>query len=443
MGIARPGREGQGVPTRMDSGEFIQWAAGGLILMRWAGQAWLDRLNQGHVRAQGGRVPEGLASVIDPETGRRSAEYTLARARLGQVDEAWSTAVLIAVLFSGILPWTWEHWVAGRAGSTAGAALWLIGVGFALSIPSIPLEWWAQFRLEERFGFNTTTPATWVADRLKGGTLAIALGFPLLWVVLRLFEAAGTRWWLWAWAFLSGFQLILMVVAPVLILPLFNRFTPLPEGPLRDRLMHLAERTGFAARTIQVVDGSRRSRHANAYFTGIGRYRKIALYDTLIEQLSPGELEAVLAHEIGHHRLGHIPRTLAASLGFSLAGFAALGWLGGKPEFPAAFGFSPDPGAAPVLLLFALISGTVSFWISPLFNLLSRKHEYEADAFARDAVGSPAPLVSALRKLAEKNLTNLHPHPWHSAFHHSHPTLLEREAALGKPGPTGRPHRQS
>ncbi len=421
----------------MDTGEFIQGLAGGLILLRWAGQTWLDRLNQAHVRAQGGRVPEGLAAVIDPETGRRSAEYTLARARLGQVDEAWSTAVLLAILFSGILPWTWNEWVAGHRGSSVAPALWLIGVGFALSLPSLPLEWWAQFRLEERFGFNTTTPGTWVADRLKGAGLALGLGFPMVWVLLRLFEAAGDRWWLWAWAVLTGFQLILMGVAPVLILPLFNRFTPLPDGPLRERLMDLARRTGFAARTIQVVDGSRRSRHANAYFTGIGRFRKIALYDTLIEQLSPDELEAVLAHEIGHHRLGHIPRTLVVSLGFSLGGFAALGWLAGRAEFTGAFGFPADAGAAPVLLLFALLSGTVSFWITPLFNVLSRRHEYQADAFAREAVGSPAPLVSALHKLAGKNLTNLHPHPWHSAFHHSHPTLLEREAALLRQGAPG------
>jgi STE24 endopeptidase len=229
---------------------------------------------------------------------------------------------------------------------------------------------------------------------------------------------------------LFGFQILILFLAPVLIMPLFNEFTPLPEGSLRDRLLQLGERTGFNARTIQVMDGSKRSRHANAFFTGFGRFRKIVLFDTLIAQLSEAELEAVLAHEIGHHRRRHIPQRLVWAGVSSLAGFALIGWLAAAPWFKTAFGFPAESGVAPALLLFALISPAVLFWSSPLGNLWSRRHEFEADRYAREAVGGPAPLIGALRKLSEKNLSNLNPHPWYSFFHYSHPTLVEREQAL-------------
>jgi STE24 endopeptidase len=299
-----------------------------------------------------------------------------------------------------------------------------------LSVPSIPLEWWAQFRLEARFGFNTTTLGTWMMDRVKGMMLAAVLGLPLLALILKLVEWMGALWWLWAWATLMGFQVLILFLAPVWIMPLFNKFTPLPEGSLRERLLGLGEKTGFNARTIQVMDGSRRSRHANAFFTGFGRFRKIVLYDTLITQLSEEELEAVLAHEIGHHRRRHILQRLAWSSVTSLAGFWVVGWLAARPGFAGAFGFGPDVGVAPSLLLFGLLSSPVLFWFSPLGNYWSRRHEYEADAYAKAAVGSAAPLMGALRKLSEKNLANLTPHPWYSTFHYSHPTLVEREAAL-------------
>ena len=234
---------------------------------------------------------------------------------------------------------------------------------------------------------------------------------------------------MWGFALLFSFQLLMMILYPKLIVPLFNKLTPLPAGDLRDRLMALGERTGFRASTIEVIDGSKRSGHSNAYFTGFGRFRRIVLFDTLVTQLTPQELEAVLAHEIGHYRCGHIPRLLALSAGMMFAGFAAIAWLAGSSWFNPAFGFPPAQ-LAPSFLLFGLLSGSVTFWFSPLGNLLSRRHEYEADAFAREAMGGPASLVSALRKLAQKNLTNLTPHPWFSGFHYSHPTLVEREAAL-------------
>jgi STE24 endopeptidase len=228
------------------------------------------------------------------------------------------------------------------------------------------------------------------------------------------------------------------VLAPVLILPLFNKLTPLPDGPLKARLDALARRTQFVAQGIQVMDGSRRSRHSNAFFTGFGRLRKIVLFDTLIDQLNETELEAVLAHEIGHYKCRHIPKMLIGSALASLAGFYAIAWLARTPDFAKAFGFSPPnlatsftaPSVAPVLLLFGLLAGTCTFWLSPIVHALSRRYEYQAGAFAREVMNDAQPLIGALRKLNEKNLSNLHPHPAYSRFYYSHPTLLEREAAL-------------
>jgi STE24 endopeptidase len=311
----------------------------------------------------------------------------------------------------------------------------LFAAGVAFSIPNLPFDWYAQFRLEERFGFNTTTTATWLLDRVKGMVLAFVLGYPALVLVLKVVEWAGAHWWVWAWAVVVAIQLLLMLLAPAFIMPLFNKFTPLPEGTLRERLFALAARTGFPTRSIDVMDGSKRSRHSNAFFTGFGRMRKIVLFDTLVSQLSEEELEAVLAHEIGHYKRRHIIKLLTFSIVGMLVAFAVIAWLAQREWFGAGFGFTQvvgfEPAAiAPTLLLFALLAGTVTFWTSPLASLWSRRFEYEADAFAREAMGRAEPLIGALRKLTEKNLSNLTPHPLYSGFYYSHPTLTERERAL-------------
>jgi STE24 endopeptidase len=307
-------------------------------------------------------------------------------------------------------------------------------VGFAMSLPGLPFDWYGQFRLEEKFGFNTTTQKTWWLDRLKGLLLAALLGYPLLVLILKIVEWTGDAWWLWAWGALLGFQLLMLVLAPVLILPLFNKFTPLPEGSLRERLLKLAERTRFVAKSIQVMDGSKRSRHSNAFFTGFGKFRKIVLFDTLISQLSEPELEAVLAHEIGHFKKKHIPKMLIFSAFTSLAGFYVVSVLANQEWFYRAFGFEATTKAttniAPALLLFTLLSGVVMFWFSPLAHWWSRRYEYQADAFAAGVMNEPNSLIGALRKLNEKNLSNLTPHPLYSGFYYSHPTLVERETAL-------------
>lgn len=416
--------------------EFFAFLVLGLLAARTAAQWVLESLNARHVRAHAGSVPTAFREMIDGPTYARSVDYTLARNRFAVVELFWGTLVLVGVLYSGGLPWAWQAWTAWAGSSAWAAASGLFLVGAALSLPGLPLDAWEQFRLEQRFGFNTTTPLTWCLDRVKSMALGAALGIPLLALLLSLVKWTGSAWWVWGWGALFAFQCVMLVVAPVVILPLFNKFTALPEGALRDRLLALAERTGFRARSIEVMDGSRRSRHANAFFTGLGGFRKIVLYDTLIAQMTEPEIEAVLAHEVGHFRLRHVPKLIAWSSVMTLAGFGVLAWLAGQSWFFTAFGFSA-PSMPVALLLFALLSDTVTFWISPLSHRLSRKFEYEADGFAAEAVGGAAPLISALRKLHEKNLSNLTPHPLYSGFHYSHPTLLERETALRALNPAG------
>jgi STE24 endopeptidase len=401
-----------------------------LILARAAGEVGLERLNARHVAANADALPQDLSEAVDAATHRQAVEYTLAKSRLAVAETGWDTALLLAVLWSGVLPRLWELVGPGLTDHAWGAAGFLFLVGAGFSAAGLPLAWYAQFLLEERFGFNRTKARTWWLDHLKGFLLGVALLWPLLALVLKLVEWTGPAWWLWAWAVVLGFQVVLAAIAPVVILPLFNRLTPLGEGPLRERLLALADRTRFAIRDLQVMDGSKRSSHSNAFFAGLGRLRRIVLFDTLIGQLSVDEVEAVVAHEIGHYRRRHVPKMLGAAAVGLLAVMAALGWLARQETFYAAFGFEGSHPAV-ATLLFGLLGGSVTFWVSPLLNRWSRRFEYEADAFAAATIGRPEPLVSALRKLFRENLSNLTPHPWYSAFHYSHPTLREREQALG------------
>jgi STE24 endopeptidase len=410
--------------------DWLVWLVAGAIVARLAGQLFLARLNAQEVERHRGAIPPAFQGVMDETAYRKSVEYTLAKIRFGHVEHLFEAILLALVLFSGVLPWMWRGWIE-LTGSTAAwsGALFLVVVMQLLSWPGLPLEWWAQFRLEERFGFNRSTLRLWVVDHLKGLVLTLAIGFPLLWLLLQFVHWVGDSWWFAAWAAFFAFQLVMIVVYPMWILPWFNKLTPLPEGELRTRLMALANRTGFRASTIQVMDGSRRSGHSNAFFTGFGRFRRIVLFDTLIQQLEPAELEAVLAHEIGHYKLGHIPRTLAVSAGLTLAAFWAVGWVAQTPEVLAPFGFVTSHVALALLLL-SLVGGVFTFWFSPVAHVFSRRHEYQADAFARRAMEAAEPMIAALRKLTCENLSNLTPHQLFSAFYYSHPTLAEREAAL-------------
>lgn len=406
-----------------------------LVLARAAAKLWLSRLNQRHVQTHAKEVPSAFRGIIDEATYRRSVDYTLAKARFGNVVDVFDAVVLIAVLFSGLLPWAFASFSAGLGTSIWSMAGFLFAAGVALSIPELPFAWYAQFRLEQRFGFNTMTMKTWVFDRVKGFFLVLLLGYPLLVLVLQLIEWTGANWWLWAAAVVIAFQFLLLLIAPALIMPLFNKFTPLPQGMLRDRLHALAQRTDFPTRSIEVMDGSKRSRHSNAFFTGFGRFRKIVLFDTLVAQLTELELESVLAHEIGHYKKRHVYKLLALSIAGVFVAFAVIGWLARQEWFYRAFGFAHHSGFAaanvtPAMLLFGFLAGTITFWLSPFTHLWSRRFEYESDAFARTTMGEAQSLVQALRKLSEKNLSNLTPHPLYSGFYYSHPTLLERERAL-------------
>lgn len=400
-----------------------------LLVARLVAQLVLESLNRAEVRRHAGRIPPALSGVMDESTFAKSTDYTLAKSRFGSFELIYETAVLAAVLFSGLLPWLWQRFDALAPGAAWSGALFLVGTMILLGLPSLPVSWWSQFRLEARFGFNKSSLGLWLMDQVKGTLLGLVIGFPLAWALLALVAKMGTLWWVWGFALLFGFQLLMLVLYPKLILPLFNKLTPLPEGDVRARLLALSDRTGFRAQTIEVMDGSKRSAHSNAFFTGFGRFRRIVLFDTLMNQLAQDELEAVLAHEIGHYKRGHIPKRLVTMALLQLAAFAAIAWLAQAPWFNTAFGL-PAGATAATFLLFGLMGGLATFWFSPIGNWVSRKHEYEADRFARDAMGGPASLSGALRKLSQKNLSNLTPHPLYSAVYYSHPTLVERERAL-------------
>ncbi len=400
-----------------------------LIFAKWATQIWLERLNAGNVRRHAGRIPDAFRTVVTEENYRKSVDYTLAKSRLHQIEATYDVIVLLLVLFSGLLPWSHKLFQEHFGTSVWADGGYLFAIAILLAIPGLPFAWYSQFRLEERFGFNTTTLKLWIMDRIKGMILALILGYPLLVLLMKMVSWAGSFWWIWAWGCMMFFQLLMLVIAPLWIMPLFNRFTPLPEGPLRDRLLALGERTGFHAKSIQVMDGSKRSRHSNAFFTGFKRFRKIVLFDTLIEQLAPEELEAVLAHEIGHYKKGHIPKMLAWSAISTLAGFFVIAVLLQREWVFAPFGFHSG-NIATAFLLFSLMGGLFTFWFSPMAHWWSRKYEYEADAYAAQTMREISSLTGALRKLNEKNLSNLTPHRFYSAFYYSHPTLIEREQAL-------------
>src|SRR6476646_5039998 len=304
-----------------------------LILARAIAELWLSRLNQRHVRAHANEVPPAFRAMVDEPTYRRSVDYTLAKSRFGEVVTLFDAVLLIGLLFSGVSPWAFGKFIAAFGTSVLAMGGFLFASGIALSIVSLPFAWYAQFKLEDRFGFNTTTVTTWVLDRLKGFLLAVLLGFPLLALVLKLIEWAGSNWWIWAAAVVIVFQLLLLLIAPAVIMPLFNKFTPLPEGSLRERLFALAQRTEFPTRNIEVMDGSKRSRHSNAFFTGFGRLRKIVLFDTLVAQLAEPELESVLAHEIGHYKKRHVFKLLAVFVAGVFVAFALIAWLASQAWF--------------------------------------------------------------------------------------------------------------
>lgn len=409
--------------------QTVQILAGAMLGLKLFAQLGLEWLDRREVQRHAAAPPEAFRGRMTGEAYQKSVAYSLALGRFGQWQKVWDVLVLVTVLFSGWLP-AFFRWFQVTLGSGAAVmAAFCILTTWLVSLADWPFEWWAQFKLEERFGFNTSTQRTWWTDQTKGSLLLLLLGFPLYWLFFKLVEWTGPSWWIWGWATTLAVQILLMAVFPILIMPWFNKFTPLPEGPLRDRLLALAERTRFPVRQIQVMDGSRRSKHSNAYFTGIGRFRKIVLFDTLIEQLEERELEAVLAHEIGHYKKKHLLLMLVGSAIGLLLSYYIIGWLAGSPWFYRAFGFTVG-SVAPAVMLCGFLGGVFTFWLSPIWNYVSRRHEYQADAYAARTLGESHSLITALRKMEEKNLSNPVSHRLYSLFYYSHPEPLDREQAL-------------
>jgi STE24 endopeptidase len=397
---------------------------------------WLASRQMRHVATHRGAVPTAYVGRITLEAHQKAADYTIAKLRLGLVDDAVGSALLVAWTLLGGLGWLnvqVRELVEPHAGAM-GYQLALVGafalVGWALELP---FALFSTFRLEQRFGFNKTTPALYAADTLKSFALALVIGTPLLALILWLMHAAGATWWLWGWGALTAFQLLAMVVYPMLIAPLFNKFEPLADQAVIGRVQALMARCGFRAKGFYVMDGSRRSAHSNAYFTGFGAGKRVVFYDTLLQRLNGDELEAVLAHELGHFAHRHLVQRIAVAFAFTLAGFALLGWLATQPGFYLGLGVVPNldaPNDALALLLFMLAVPPFTFFVSPLMAAVSRKAEYEADAYARSK-SSATDLVRALLKMYEDNASTITPDPLFVRFYYSHPPASARIAALG------------
>ena len=400
------------------------------VALTLAVELWLELRQVAHVRRHRDAVPPAFAGRIGADAHRRAADYTIAHTRLAILSSIAGTALLVLL--------TRGRGVAFLTGATGLLEvpplvqdLALIAAVVVLSaIVSLPFSAYRTFVIEARFGFNRTTLATWLADLAKGALVGALLGLPLAALVIALMRYAGDAWWLWAWVAWMGFQFLVLAIYPTVIAPLFNTFTPMPEGPARARIEALLARCGFASRGLYLMDGSKRSSHGNAYFTGFGRAKRIVMFDTLVDRLAPEETEAVLAHELGHFRLRHVAKRIAWSAALSLAFLALLAWLARSDWFYAGLYVpsSPErPGVA--LVLFFLVLPVFTFLLAPLASWYSRRHEYEADAFAARQTSARA-LVSALVRLYEDNAATLTPDPLHSAFHDSHPPAALRVARL-------------
>ena len=418
----------------MDSMHLTLAFAAALVLSL-ATKLWLATRQMRHVAHKRSAVPAAFAGTVTLQAHQRAADYTLAKGRLGLWTTALGSAILLGwtllggldalnVLLRAALLASWGPMVYQLALLTA---VVLIG-----ALIEMPLEWISTFRIEQHFGFNRMSLKLWLADQAKGALMGALIGLPLAALVLWLMAASGGFWWLWAWLALVGFNLLMLVVYPTLIAPFFNKFEPLADESLKARVQALMQRCGFAAKGLFVMDGSRRSAHANAYFTGLGASKRVVFFDTLLQRLSPGEVEAVLAHELGHFKHKHVLQRLLGIFGMSLGGLALLGWLAQQSGFYAGLGVAPNMGApndALALILFMLALPSFTFFVSPLLAHFSRKHEFQADAYAcLQADGRD--LAQALLKLHEDNAATLTPDPLFVRFYYSHPPASERLAAL-------------
>jgi len=402
---------------------FIAAVTAGTVVELWLAQRQVDA-----VLVHRDQVPEPFAGQISADDHRKAADYTIARAKFSRIGTVLGAGVTLALTVGGGVAgldtiWRGSGWAQPWLGTAVIAT-----VACVVTVINLPLSLWRTFRLEARFGFNRTTALLFLADLAKGLLITVLLGGPLVLATLMLMGHTGRWWWAWVWLVWLGVTLLVTWAWPVFIAPLFNRFSPLQDPALGARIEALLERCGFRSKGVFVVDGSRRSTHGNAYFTGIGRNKRIVFFDTLLSRIEAAEIEAVLAHELGHFRLHHVRQRLTASVVLTFGGLALLAWLARQPGFYTALGV-PAPSAAMALLLFVLTVPVFSFFATPFMSWWSRRHERQADDFAAEYADA-GKLAAALVKLFRDNAATLTPDRIHSAFFDSHPPALERIGRL-------------
>lgn len=400
-----------------------------LLLAVTAGEQVLLQLNLRRTKKHGDSVPPEFRDFISPEAFRKSSRYTLSRGRLARVSELVTRALLVGMALTGLPGPILAFWTGILPGNLMPGLALIVSLSLILGLVQLPFTLYGQFRIEDLFGFNRMTPGLFLADLLKEALLSLAIGLPLLSLLFLFVETAGDLWWIIGLGITAGVQFLLTLIYPLWIAPLFNRFTPLEEGSLRSRLMNLASQADFPVRGIYIMDGSRRSRHSNAYFAGFGRARRIVLYDTLTEQLTDEQLEGVLAHEIGHWKKKHILTSFILSLAALTGIFYLLHLFLGWEALFTAFGL---PGSSPAAAFALGIYFFSPFLVilTPLFSLFTRRHEYQADRYSAELTEHPEYLQEGLLRLSRNNLSNLIPHPAYSFFYYSHPTVSERIRVL-------------
>ncbi|WP_427911331.1 M48 family metallopeptidase [Ramlibacter sp. MMS24-I3-19] len=402
------------------------------LLAGLAVKFWLATRQVRNVARHRAEVPAPFAGTVSLAAHQKAADYTVAKARVGLLETAFGAVVLLGWTLLGGLHALNQALLAWLGPGMAQQLAMLVCFAVISGLLDLPFTLYQTFVIEERFGFNKMTLRLWLVDAAKGLVLGALIGLPIAWLMLWLMGAAGSFWWLWAWGVWMAFNLLLLVLYPTVIAPLFNKFRPLEDETLKARVTALMQRCGFAAKGLFVMDGSKRSAHANAYFTGFGAAKRVVFFDTLLNKLSPGEVDAVLAHELGHFKHRHVVKRIVGLFAASLVGFALLGFLATQPWFYLGLGVAPNlrgPNDALALLLFLLVVPVFSFFIAPLMAQLSRRHEFQADAFAVAQTGRDD-LRGALLKLYEDNASTLTPDPLFVKFYYSHPPASERLARM-------------
>ncbi|MGC8886617.1 MAG: M48 family metallopeptidase [Verrucomicrobiia bacterium] len=396
-----------------------------VILLKTTVEWILLELNRRHALKIHQNCPEYISNLFDVSVLKKSVDYTVLKIKFNKIEIIVDGFIIIAILMSEFISKSFNLFLKFFPESAFTYALYVFFVGFIIHLLKLPLEWFWQFRIEQKLGFNTATQKLWIFDQIKIFLISLILTVIVVGTIYYLCNYYPEKWAFYAFAFIVTLQIILTILAPKVILPMFNKFSPLSDYKLKEKLLILCKRANFPISSIEIVDGSKRSKHSNAFFIGFGKFRKIVLYDTLIQQLSEDEIVAVTAHEIGHYKYRHIVKSFFLSALSTGIGLFIIHILSKSDWFYSAFGL-PSNKPILVMLILILIGGSFTFWFTPIIYCLSRKWEYQADSFAVQLCGNEEYLTSALKKLTEKNLSNLFPHPLYSAFYYSHPNLIDR-----------------